>query len=1518
MKNNPLDFTSMSLSPEREELLTYLLEDEGIAFTQARVLTRRAHDDVSPLSFTQQRIWFLHELDPDNPFYNIPSATLLQGHLDIAALERSLNEITRRHEILRTTFTTSKGQPVQVVGPTRYRHLPVIDLQTIPATTRATEAERLALQEALQAFDFARGPLVRATLLRMEREEHVLLLTAHHIVCDGWSIGLFVRELTRLYQAYTHGTVSPLPELSIQYADFAAWQRDWLQGREMEQQLAYWKQQLGTHLPVLEIFTDHPRPTLPTYRGAAQSLILPASAIKALEQLAQQEDCTLFMILLAAFGVLLFRYTSQEDMVIGAPIANRDLLDTENLIGCFINNLVLRLDIAGNPRFRELVRKVKAVCLGAYAHQDLPFEILVKELQPERDLSRSPLFQVMFHYMNVPTQAALQLPGLTLRTLEFERRTVKYDLSLHLVNTDQGLRAILAYSSELFEAATMQRMLKHFQTLVEDVAANPDLTLATISMLTADERHQLLEAWNATRVDDRALGQCIHELFEAQAQRTPHALAIIAEGAILTYKDLDEQANQLAHLLREYGVGPEKNVGLFMERSPEQMVALLAILKAGAAYLPLDPLYPPERTSFLLHDAETTLVLTQSHLLDNLPSPCPPTCCLDQQREHLVPYPTERLLSNVQPANLAYIIYTSGSTGKPKGVQVSHQALVCHSWAFAQRYQMHEGDRMLHFVSLSFDVAAEDLFPPWSTGATVVLRPDSLSLTLTDLHQLIEREHLTILNLTTPYWHAWVSELAQVEVLPPPSLRHVIVGGEKALPEQLATWRRIVGERVRWSNAYGPTETTVSPMIYEPGPDGPLVGAQAVPIGRPMPNTRAYVLDRHLQPVPVGVPGELYIGGVRLARGYLHQPTTTATQFIPDPFSQQEGARLYKTGDLVRYLPDGTLDFLGRIDQQIKIRGYRVEPGEIEAVLEKHPSVREAVVIAQENGAKNVRLVAYITALPQQEVHLADLRGFAQQQLPTYMVPSAYVRLDEFPLTPHGKVDRKALPAAEVAGLNRDYTAPTTELEQQLAALWAEVLGIDPIGIDENFFEVGGHSLLATELIYRMRTFFQLDLPLRLLFEVPTIAGMARAIESMRQTGSAAAVVASLAVDLDAEATLEPEIVIRPTVIHSQDVSEPRALFLTGATGFLGTFLLAELLAQTPATLYCLVRCTTSQEGKERLQKLLEDASLWKPEYEARIIALAGDLGRPLLGLSEAAFAQLADSIDGIYHSGALVKTTYPYQALKAVNVSGTHEIVRLAATHKIKPLHYISTLSVFSYKSRPTTWTGPFVVQEEDSIEEHREQMHGGYAQSKWVAEKLVTLARAQGLPVSIYRLSLVSGHSQSGMWKAEDGLSRALKGCIQLGYLPYVTGKLDMVPVDFVSKAIVHLSRQLPLLKKTFHISNPHPIDVEEMIRFLQASGYVFEQLPYYEWREKLINIVVHTPENALYPYLPLFLDEEEQQQHANDQVRHTGDIFFGTKNTFEGLVNASITCPPVDLQLVGRYLAYFMRTGFLERTM
>ncbi|MBS4095819.1 MAG: amino acid adenylation domain-containing protein [Sulfuricella sp.] len=1073
------------LSRRKGEILAYLQGNASIP----PVL----RDGDLPLSFAQQRLWFMDQLEKDSAAYNMPSALRLTGALDRGALERSLSEIVRRHEVLRTSYTLCDGSPVQHIHAPADLRLSVVDLSHLGAAEQAQTVRRLADAEALRPFSLEAAPLLRGTLLMLAPEEHVLLMTMHHIVSDGWSIGVIGRELSLLYEAFMQGKPSPLPELSIQYADFAAWQNAWLQGEGYQAQLAHWQRRLQGAPTVLELDTDRPRPPVQSYGGATEVVRIDAGMRGQLVALGRESGATLFMTLLAGFAVLLRRYTGHDDLIVGTPIANRNRPEVEALVGFFANTLPLRCDLTGDPDFRTLLRRVQGVTVEAYENQDIPFEKIVEELNVPRDLSRNPLVQVVFVLQNAPMHASgsstAGLKGLAIEPVPFDTGTVRLDMEVHCWEERGGLKVEFVYNTDLFDAASIARMAANYLTVLESALADPACRVSQMPLLSQAER-RLLAAWNDT-ARPTTRDRCIHQYVADHAARTPDAVALACDGEYLSYAQLNRRANQLARRLQGMGVGPDVPVAICVERSLEMVVGLLAILKAGGAYVPIDPTYPRERVLFLLGDSSAALLITQAAIFNEEAVAAmhirSPILFLDQDKALIDAEAADEVATPVTAENLAYIIYTSGSTGTPKGVQIRHRTLINLLEGVHPRLGISAADVWTVFHSYSFDLSVWEIWSPLFSGGKLVVVPYRMTQDAAEFRQMLTSERVTVLNQTPSF----MRQLLQLEGFgkeaPALALRLVICGGE-ALPQELA--EQLLERQFTVWNFYGPTEATVwtviNPVTQAASPKG------IVPIGAPIANARVYILDAALQPVPIGVKGELHIGGECLALGYFKRPELTAEKFIPDPFSEQAGARLYKTGDLARWLPSGEIEYLGRADFQVKVRGFRIELGEIESAIAAYPGISENVVVVREDTPGDQRLSAYLVCDP--AISLDELRRHLRERLPFYMVPLAFVALEKLPLTPNGKIDRKHLPLPGEASLLAragEASQPRSDTEEKIAAVWREALRLDSIGIHDNFFDAGGYSFLLVKVCNALREVFDRDIKVVDLFQYPTIASFA-------------------------------------------------------------------------------------------------------------------------------------------------------------------------------------------------------------------------------------------------------------------------------------------------------------------------------------------------------------------------------------------------------------------------------------------
>ncbi|MBV9464063.1 MAG: amino acid adenylation domain-containing protein [Verrucomicrobiae bacterium] len=1088
------------LSPAKRALLEQRLRGTASAEPVGRIM-RRPAGEPAPLSFAQRRLWFLDQLQPGGHFYNIAESVRLKGHLQMRALERALEEIVRRHEVLRTSFPAVDGEPQVVVSENCSVPLPVIDLQSLSEVEREVQVRRHVMEHIRWGFDLSQGPLMKVKLLRVGEQDHRLLVNLHHIISDGWSSGVFFQELIAAYEAFAVGKASPLPALPIQYSDFSAWQQQSLQGDQFNRQLDYWKKQLSGVVP-LQLPLDKPRPAAQTFSGDQQTFVLPSRVVEAIGEICQRESVTLQMFCLAAFKVLLQRYSGQDDLVVGSPITNRTRVETENLIGFFVNTLVLRSDLSGDPTFLEVLRRIRETWLGAFANQDLPFEKVVEALNPERDPSQNPIFQVMFAFQG-SSPSTKQLPGLSITRSMLHNRTAPFDLTVFFDETSEGLQVCLEYNTDLFNPATMVRMAGHFEMLVHSILENAELPASKLRILTKRELDDL-DLWNCTYTE-YPRGKCVHELFAEQVAKTPEAVALIFEDQQMTYRQLDNWSNQVANFLQNQGVEPGAFIGLCLERSIEMVAAMLGVLKAGAAYVPLDPRYPKDRIAYLLADAEVHILLTQQRLISSLPANGQARIVrMDADGDEIHRVSNHPVRAKVSPDGLAYVMYTSGSTGIPKGVCIPHRGIV-RLVKNTNYLEFGPDDVFLQFAPAAFDASTFEIWGPLLNGGRIVLYAEHLS-SLEDFGETLSRHGVNTLWLTAGLFHQIVEE--KIDVLKP--IRRLLAGGDVlSVPHVRKVLKEIPGCEL--INGYGPTECTTFSACCRLTDESQI--GDSVPIGRPISNTTIHILDRSLNPVPVGIPGEIYIGGDGLAREYLNSPELTEAKFVADPFSpargdadpripSRSGARLYRSGDLARYLPDGRIEFLGRIDNQVKIRGFRIEPGEIEAVLARHPDLREAMVISGKDSFGNKRLIAYVVPRDIKTFDLGGPRRYAKEQLPDYMVPAAFVALESFPLNPNGKVDRRALPPPEPTAAGESYVAPRNEIEARLASIWSEALGIQRIGVQDNFFELGGHSLLAVRVFSQIKKQLNRYLPLTAIFQAPTIEQIAALLDRSAPGGS--------------------------------------------------------------------------------------------------------------------------------------------------------------------------------------------------------------------------------------------------------------------------------------------------------------------------------------------------------------------------------------------------------------------------------
>ena len=1307
----------------------------------------------------------------------------------------------------------------------------------------------------------------------------------------------------------------------------------------------YWLNQLSEDLPETAIIPDYVRPSHYSEKKQSVQFDLSKDLSRVVREITNDSQASIYLFFLSAIAVLLEKYTGNSDLILGIPgLQPQPAVDAAN------RALPLRTSIAREFTFRDLLLQVKRKAIDAYIHQNYPIDQLIRLLGLSQAQNRGTLFDivVLLEGLHDPDKVA----------------PLKTDLTITFAAGGDYINGKIDYSDALFREASIRAIVRCYLNILESVAAHPGIKLSEIPYLNDGGRHQILDAFN----DNHRIypvDQTIQVLFEKQAEQTPHNIAAVHEQVRLTYGDLNARANQLAGFLRHLGLARGEFVGILKGRDLDFLTAILAIHKAGGAYVPVDSSYPLDRIQYMLSNSEVRFLLTDCVSLDSLErciSACP-------QLQHLIYLDADSRKSN-QPelgsvrsydqqdfsgfaednldkvsgaADPAYMLYTSGSTGLPKGAIIHHDGAVNHIYGQVDTLELHTGFDFLQSAPASSDISVWQFLGPLLTGGKTVIVSTETVCNPEQLFRVIKSEQLTLVELVPIVLKGLIDHLVALpdEDRSLPDLQLMMITGEYVSVELVNQWLALY-PTIKVANAYGPTEAAddiTQLVIEQPLPEH----QRTVPIGKPLANLRLYVLDEQLQLLPVGAPGEICVSGIGVGSGYWKNPEKTSQSFVPNPFPSVKPALpikrqqwLYRTGDLGRWLPDGNLEFLGRIDNQVKIRGFRVELGEIEARLAQAAEVKEAVVIVREDTLGNKTLVAYVvkslsvsgggqpssglaTASSLTDELVPQLRLSLKEALPEHMVPSAFVVLDQLPLTPSGKVDRRALPAPEISrtALSSQYVAPSTDLEKEIAAIWQQLLGIQQMGIYDNFFDLGGHSLLMTQLFTQLRNTFEVKLALRSLFDLPTIASMAQEIERIRQLPPGTDPEDVPAVDLAAEATLDDRV--RPEGVPYNPALPPAAVLLTGATGFLGAFLLYELLQRSKADVYCLVRSHSPTSGKQKIQDKLVSYGIWEASFSARIIPVLGDLSRPLLGLSQSKFQALAGELDIIYHSGALVNSLSPYQTFKTPNVLGTQEVLRLACLSKVKPVHFVSSTGVI-----PTGNAGAGSISEDASLD-GANIPGSGYGQSKWVAEKLVEIARERGLPVCIYRPGFITGHSQTGVCNPGDIIYRMIRGCIQIGHMPDLGTRLDFNPCDYVSQAIVHLSLQRESLGKVFHLVHPQPLSMSDLFNYAHSLGYPMALVDFEQWKSALIT-TGSSPENPLYPFIPIFAAQENVSLgvsgvDAADKSAHPKPCGppiqpFDTQNTVTGLSQSTITCPPLDKTLLGNYFTHLVQSGFLEK--
>ena len=1435
------------------------------------------------LSPQQKHLW---SLQPNSSAYRAQCAILFEGKLQIEILKQAVQQVINRHEILRTRFIRRPGIviPMQVIENHSNSSWQTFNLKDLTSQEQQLKIDKLFQTERNFTFDWERDSLLRLSLLLLSPQQHILLITLPSLYADSWTLKNLVKEISYIYGICLNK--QQLLDESIQYIQFSEWHNELLEEEDAEAGKTYWQEQnLDLLTPITLPFEKQPKNK--EFDPAVWPLKIDPALVTQIESIAKLHNTTIREFLLACWQILLWRITGQTEIAVKTVFPGRTYEELHETLGLLAKWLPVCCSIQGNFKFSEIIVKIGQTLENHNQWQ----EYFLWEENTEFNNEIAFEFEDWSNKYNAGEVSC-----------SVDRQYVCFEpfkLKLTCIRQAESLTAEFYYDPEIIDSEIISYWAELWQTLVASAVNNPEAKVSELEILSQRDRQKLLFEFNQTQTD-YPLDKCIHELFAEQVAKTPSNLAVVFENEELTYTELNCRANQLAHYLKNLGVKPEVLVGIYLERSPLIIISLLAILKAGGAYLPLDPALPSSAVALRLKDAEAKVLLTQQQLISNLPELPTKIVCLDSDREIIARESKENLYCEVKPENLVYTIYTSGSTGKPKGVAIEHRQLLNYFYAIQSILNLPPGSNYALVSTLAADLGNTVIFPSLCSGGCLHIISSERTSDPQEIADYFDRHPIDCLKIVPSHLKALLTTEHPDKILP---RQQLILGGEATNWDLIDRVQQIAPE-CKILNHYGPTEATIGVTTFEVLKGVKNNKSATVPIGQAIANTQIYLLDSQGQTVPIGVPGELHIGGAGLARGYLNQPELTAEKFITNPLVEtfHETSLLYKTGDLARYLPDGNIEFLGRTDNQVKIRGFRIELGEIEAVLSQNPGVEQVVVTVSEDESGNRRLIAYVVSKQPQKPSISDLHNFSLSKLPEYAIPSAFILLKTLPLTPNGKIDRQALPAPDSTRpeLEAVYVAPRTPVEEKLVEIWQELLNLEKVGIQDNFFELGGHSLLITQLLVRVRDIFKVEISLQSLFKLPTIANIAQKLQGIPNTKV-------IPIDLKAEAVLDPTIHSNG-LTYNPDVT-PTAILLTGATGFLGAFLLYELLKQTQADIYCLVRSPNIESGKNKLQNSLESYLIWDESFSHRIIPIMGDLSKPLLGLSQKEFQLIASQIDVIYHNGALVNFTYPYQALKKPNVLGTQEILRLASQVKLKPVHFISTTS-FIYSVKEGTGkiisenSNLRIIQEGDSIDDAL-MPTDGYAQSKWVAEKLVTIARDRGLPVYIYRPGRISGHSKTGACNSNDHTYRIIKGCIQLGSIPDLDIEWNLSPCDYVSKAIVYLSQQTESLGKAFHLRNPQPFSLKKMAQYLYSSGYPVELVNYQQWRSQLNKS--NPSDNALYPLISTFIEPDRDSSLPVQK--------YDCSNTISGLANSAIACPPVDAELLGIYISYLIQTGVLN---
>ncbi|MBB0242562.1 amino acid adenylation domain-containing protein [Streptomyces alkaliphilus] len=1468
----------------RQHDISSLTPDEKRA-ALAGLLDNSANTFTSNLTLEQRRLWLLVRMDETRP-WQISSAVRLSGRIDQAALQQALAATVQCHEVLRTTFRTVDGQPLATVKPVASLRLPVVQLDTDQVDA---ELARVVAAEARRPFDLTQAPLLRASLLRLDEDDHVLLLTIHQLVADRPSVRRLTDEVLTRYGNLLGDHAAVTPGVADLRALGAA-QRAWLTGDEAEKDIEYWRARMAAPSP-LELPTDRPRPPVKTLDAAAVTVPVPQALRAGLTDFAERSGHSLSCLLLSGFVAVLSRHSQQRDFAVGVPVPPTWQNGGAEVVGPLENTLPLRFELDATESLTRLLRRTEAVLSEALVHSRLPFEQIVEAAQPPRDLSRTPLFQASFGF---ETQwSRREVPGATARPVGLPTTWTPHDIDLYAVHHEDELTLRAQYNTDLFDRNTVEHLIGRVPLLLEAAITDPGCPLVDIPLLSSEERENIT-SWAGAH-PERSDPRLLHELVEEAAAARPNALALTSSTEEMTYASLNARADQLAGLLAERGLGPESRVGVLADRSVHTMTGLLGVLKAGGAYVPLDSSHPADRLATIAEDAGVTVIVGGPS------APGGPNVKVPGVEHLAIPTtdpggPVTRPAVRITPDDLAYVIYTSGSTGRPKGVAVEHRQIVHSTLARSACEGPGMPERYLVLAPFTFDASGGGLYWTLRRGGTIVLPDEAEVLDPRLLGELIRAKDVTHVDGVPSQY----SVLLETDTATLASVRTTVLAGEALPPGLVGTHFRHLPDTALF-NEYGPTEGTVWASVH-PVSVGDAESSR-VPIGRPIPHTRIHLLDKRLNPVPPGVPGELYIGGGGVARGYVNRPELTAGSFLPDPFGDEPGARLYRTGDLARYRRDGTIEFLGRTDTQVKIRGFRIEPSEIENVLLRHPLVSEAAVIAREDRPGAARLVAYLVPVVGRVLTKEALISHVLSQVPDYMVPGAFVTLERMPLTRNGKIDTAALPEPDTG--TEDFTEPGTELEARIAEIFCSLLGLGKVSATADFFSLGGNSLLVARLTAQLSRQHDVALPVEQIFRVPTVAGIAQAIEEdrrRRDNVDSEVLYAQQLAELHDEIRLPDEIA--PGDLPHAEWFAPRHVLVTGATGYLGAFLAVELIERTDAIVHCLVRAENEDSAWERMEQSLRTYHAWKESYRSRMRMVVGDLAKPRLGLSEEEFASCASLIDVIYHSGAVVNFTFPYEAARPANVEGTKEVLRLATTETLKSVHFVSSVDVFMGTGAERPFT-------EKDLDDQPPRIPTGYPRSKWLAERIVYLARDRGVPVTVQRPWMITGHTRTGASHHTDYLYVYLRGFLDLGVLPLYNDVINAVPVDYTTRAIVHTSLREENFGKNFNITNPAPTTMQQCYQWLRSFGYDLNVIDEEEARRQALGV---DEDHILFPMTPLLRVASMRHAALDPDLQRQIDPMDECRVLTEALEGSGISCPPVSEEWAHACFRFLIDGGYL----